>query len=130
MIITTGAAPARVARTDGPERRVRCLARRGMLHSECQAVDHLELATGDHLDLAEAAGHETAWVVCRGRGGLSVEPGDPTAETHELTPGDVVLVPSGGHPVLTVLDGPLGLLRIAVLSDAAARRLPSRRPVA
>lgn len=130
MIITTGAAPARVTRPDGPERRVRCLARRGMLHSECQAIDHLWLATGDRLDLAEAAGHETAWAVCRGRAGLSAEPGDRTAAPRELTAGDVVLVPSGSHPVLTVRQGPLGLLRVAVVGDEAARRLPTRRPVA
>jgi hypothetical protein len=123
MIITTGAAPARVTGASGPERRVRCLARRGMLHSECQAIDHLSLVTGDRLDLTEAAGHETAWVVCRGHGTLTGEPDG-------LAPGDVVLVPAGGRPMLTVHAGPMELLRIAVVTDEAARQLPPRRPVA
>jgi hypothetical protein len=123
MIITTGTAPARLTGPAGRERRVRCLARRGMLHSECQAIDHLSLTAGDRLDLFEAAGHETAWVVCRGGGRLDGGPG-------ELAPGDVVLVPAGDRPVLTVHPGGMELLRIAVVSGEVARRLPPRRPVA
>ncbi|MET8090841.1 hypothetical protein [Micromonospora sp. NPDC005220] len=123
MIVGTGAAPARQLGGSGPERRLRCLARRGMLHSECQAIDHIRLAAGDHLDLTEAAGHETAWVVCRGRARLTGEPG-------ELTAGDVVVVPVDARPSLTVLTGPVELLRVAVLADETARRLPRRRPVA
>ncbi|MBM0276138.1 hypothetical protein [Micromonospora tarensis] len=123
MIVETGPAPARRTDGAGPDRQLRCLARRGMLHSECQAIDHLRLATGDHLDLTEAAGHETAWVVCRGRASLTGQPG-------QLTAGDVVVVPVGSRPGLTVLSGPLELLRVAVLTAEAARRLPQRRPVA
>ncbi|MEK8104585.1 hypothetical protein NKG94_04240 [Micromonospora sp. M12] len=66
MIVDNGTAPARRTDGAGPDRRIRCLARRGMLHSECQAIDHIRMAAGDHLDLTEADGHETAWVVCRG----------------------------------------------------------------
>jgi hypothetical protein len=123
MIITSGAAPARLTGPSGRERRVHCLARRGMLHSECQAVDYLRLTAGDRLDLVEAAGHETAWVVCRGQAGLAGEPG-------ALTVGDVVLVPAGCRPELTVHAGGVELLRIAVVSGEAARLLPQRRPVA
>lgn len=122
MIVTTGA-PARLTGPAGRERRVRCLARRGMLHSECQAVDHLRLADGDHLDLVEAAGHETAWVLCRGRAALAGEPG-------ELGAGDVILVPDGCRPQLTVRSGPVELLRIALVTGETSRRLPPRRPVA
>ena len=123
MILTRPAAPSRLTGASGPERTVRCLARRGMLHSECQAVDHVRLATGDRFDLVEAEGHETAWVVCRGRAALSGEAGD-------LVPGDVVLVPAGCRPELIVRSGPVELLRVAVLTGEAARRLPQRRPVA
>ncbi|MDG4810778.1 hypothetical protein O7634_28820 [Micromonospora sp. WMMD1120] len=123
MIVSNGPAPARRADGSGPERHLRCLARRGMLHSECQAVDHLRLATGDHLDLTEAAGHETAWVICRGRARVSGASGD-------LAAGDVVLVPDGARPRLTVVSGPLEVLRVAVLAGETARLLPPRRPVA
>ncbi|MBM2623643.1 hypothetical protein JIG36_49965 [Actinoplanes sp. LDG1-06] len=123
MIVTTGDAPAGLTADPGHTRLVRCLARRGMLHSECQAIDHLRLSTGDHLELAEADGHETAWVICRGRAGL-------TGESDELRAGHVILVPAGDRPALSVLDGPLDLLRIAVVDRETARMLPARRPVA
>ena len=122
MIVTTGDAPSGSTADPGHRRLVRCLTRRGMLHSECQAIDHLRLATGDHLELVEADGHETAWVICEGRAALG-------GATGELTSGDVVLVPAGDRPALTVLAGPLKLLRVAVVSREAAGRLPARRPV-
>ncbi len=98
----------------------RCLARRGMLHSECEAVDLVRLPPNVPFAPSGTEGVESAWPVLRGGG---------TLDGRELRPGDVVLVPVGGAR----LDaGPHGLefLWVAVLSADVSRALPPRVPVA
>ena len=41
-------------RERGEEIHWRCLARRGMLHSECEALDYVRLAPGQSIDLTGA----------------------------------------------------------------------------
>ena len=44
MISTTTAEPSRTVGAAGEQVTWRCLARRGMLHSECESIDHVRLA--------------------------------------------------------------------------------------
>jgi hypothetical protein len=124
MIATSSAGPT-VLVGPGTERiRIRCLARRGMLHSETEAIDYVRLSPGACFDLVGRDGTEAAWYVLRGPVALS-QPGN-----HErlLDRGDLVLAPRGDH--LTLHGGPLGaeLLCLTVLPRARSEQLPPRRP--
>lgn len=112
----------------GEEIRWRSLARRGMLHSECESFDYLRLAPGTGFALRGRHGTESAWFVIAGSGWLQ-EPG-VAAPGQALTAGDLVLLPDGAESELAGGDAGLELLWLAVMPRAISQSLPSRRPVA
>ncbi|GAA2716795.1 MULTISPECIES: hypothetical protein [Streptomyces] len=103
--------------------RIRCLARRGMLHSECEAVDRVGLAPHARYDLAGRAGTEAAWYVLRGPVTAEGLPHRPP-----LTDGDLLLAPRGEDVALRA--GPEGaeLLCLTLTPPAVTRHLPPRSP--
>ncbi|MFI9307383.1 hypothetical protein [Streptomyces triculaminicus] len=106
--------------------RIRCLARRGMLHSECEAVDRVSLGPHTHYDLVGRSGAEAAWYVLRGP--LTARwAGDPPA-TAVLGDRDLLLARSAQD--VTLRAGPDGaeLLCLTVTPPAVTRRLPPRTP--
>ncbi|MEV6549617.1 hypothetical protein AB0M57_13035 [Streptomyces sp. NPDC051597] len=113
--------------TGGPSPlRVRCLARRGMLHSECEAVDRVSLAPHARYDLVGRDDAEAAWYVLDGPLTLH-RPGAPPAGT-ALGARDLLLAPTAQD--VTLRAGPRGaeLLCLTLTPDAVARRLPPRTP--
>lgn len=107
--------------------RRRCLARRGMLHSECEAFDYLWLAPGVVRDGRGRQGVEEAWFVLSGEGEFL----DGADRALPLRAGDLVLRPGGtGGWLCSSSATPLELLTFAVLPAAVTERLPARRPVA
>ena len=108
----------------------RGLARRGMLHSETESVDHLRLPAHTHFDPPGAPGRgregvESAWLVVAGSGWLLDDRGDAAP----LEPGDVVLAPVGQRAGLRAADTELELVWLAVLPASVSTALPTRRPV-
>lgn len=113
--------------TGGPDPlRVRCLARRGMLHSECEAVDRVSLAPHARYDLVGRDDTEAAWYVLSGPLTLH-PPGAPPTGT-PLHSRDLLLAPTAQDVALRA--GPLGaeLLCLTLTPEAVARRLPPRTP--
>jgi hypothetical protein len=105
----------------------RCLARRGMLHSETEAVDYLRLPPGTTRDGRGRQGLEAAWFVLSGQGRFS----DGAEHSVPLRPGDLVLWSGGtGGSLHSAATSPLELLALAVLPAAVTGRLPARCPVA
>jgi hypothetical protein len=117
MIVTTTAGPSRTV-ADGADLRWRCLARRGMVHSECEAVDHVAVPANTEFAPSGTEGVESAWLVISGDGQVGDQP---------VEAGDVILSPTAE----AVTAGPDGveLLWIVVLPDEVSRALPARRPV-
>lgn len=110
------------------ERAVRwgCLARRGMLYSECEAVDQLELAPRARVTMQGRSGVEEAWYVLDGDVAFDAAGG----EQRRARAGDLVLRPAGTSSAVrnSSDDAPARLLLIAVLPPAVTDRLPQRRP--
>lgn len=107
--------------------RWRCLARRGMLHSECEAFDYLRLAPGAVRDGRGREGVEEAWFVLSGEGEFL----DGADRSLLLRAGDLVLQPWGTSGWLrSSLATSLELLAFAVLPAAVTKQLPARSPVA
>ena len=105
----------------------RCLARRGMLHSECEAVDYLRLAPGATRNGRGQLGVEEVWFVLRGEGEFHEGARRPVA----LRPGDLVLYSGGTRGWLrNGSASPLELLAFALLPAAVTAQLPARSPVA
>ena len=130
-MIVTGTDHAGVLLGPGTERvLVRCLARRGMLHSECEAVDHIRLSPGARYDLTGRQGTEAAWYVLRGSVVLSDCPelDCPEQPGGLLAEGDLLLAPRGEDVQLQ--GGPSGaeLLCLTLLPASVSRELPPRRP--
>ena len=96
-----------------------CLARRGMLHSETEAVDHLRLAAGAVLDGRGREGIAEAWFVVAGEGAL--------ASGRSVAAGSLILRPAHTRDALTAATG-LQLLILSVLPDELAGVLPPRSP--
>ncbi len=105
--------------------RTRCLARRGMLHSECEAIDHVRLSPGACYELSGRVGTEAAWYVLRGPVALLDRPELPE---HTLDEGDLLLAPDGQG--VRLRGGPLGaeLLCVTVLPAGVSSELPPRKP--
>ncbi|GAA2747704.1 hypothetical protein [Kitasatospora cinereorecta] len=125
MIVADRAHPA-VHLGPGTQRlRTRCLARRGMLHSECEAFDHLRISPGACFDLPGRDGTEAAWYVLSGLAALLDCPDQPH---RTLAAGDLLLAPDGRRVHLH--GGPFGaeLLCLTVLPDGISTELPPRRP--
>ncbi len=110
------------------EIRWRSLARRGMLHSECDSVDYVRLSPGTEFALRGREGTESAWFALAGSGWL-LEPGSKPAG-RPIGSGELVLLPAGAEACLASGDDGLELLWLAVLPRAISQSLPRRRPVA
>ncbi|AUG80772.1 hypothetical protein CFP65_6104 [Kitasatospora sp. MMS16-BH015] len=131
MIVTTAGAAAMVVMGRGSERtRVRCLARRDLLHSECEAFEHVRLSPGGSHRRSGRRATETAWYVLRGPV-LAVQGPDPVQ--HLADTGDLLLIGRGQD--LDLAAGPLGaeLLCLTIGAEpalpvlTAARRARPRR---
>jgi mannose-6-phosphate isomerase-like protein (cupin superfamily) len=103
-----------------------CLARRGMLYSECEAVDQLELAPHARVTMQGRSGIEEAWYVLDGDVVFDVA----TGEQHRAGRGDLVLRAAATEASVRnrSSDSSARLLLIAVLPPAVSDRLPRRRP--
>ena len=127
MIVSTMGGTSRT-RNGGEEIHWRSLARRGMLHGECESFDYVRLTPGTELALRGREGTESAWFVISGSGRLlesgAVSGGRP------LHPGELLLLPAGEEGRLTSGDGGLELLWLAVLPREISQSLPQRSPVA
>ncbi|MFC5719943.1 cupin domain-containing protein [Streptomyces gamaensis] len=123
MIIQRAAAPVRLLTAKAPDAEWTCLARRGMLHSECEAVDLLRLAPGAVVRHGPAEGVEQALYVLAGRG--EAEEG---GTVRELAPGALLLAPHDGRVAVRALGEGLELLTVRVLPAGAVGRLPARVP--
>lgn len=120
MIVTDSATTVR--RFGGDERvDWRCLARRGMLHSECESVDLVRLSAGARLPLASEV-DETVLVV---RGSVVLH--EDSGSTRELTERALLLVPSGERGEL-VAGGDAELVLIRVWPREISAALPPRVP--
>lgn len=110
----------------GEEIEWRCLARRGMLYSECEAVDYLRLRPGTEFVLRGRRGTGGALFVVSGEGMLH-DPG-LTQSAAMLATHDVVLLAHDEELVLLASKGGMELLWLAVTPHALTRILPHRRP--
>nr|AYM53683.1 hypothetical protein [Cystobacter fuscus] len=115
-------------RERGEEIHWRCLARRGMLHSECEALDYVRLAPGTGFALRGREGTESAWFVIAGVGRLQAPGSELSGQP--LVTGDLVLVPAGAEAHISSGSDGLELLWLAVMPHAITQCLPLRRPVA
>jgi mannose-6-phosphate isomerase-like protein (cupin superfamily) len=129
MIVTDS---RRTCETRGPRGTVkwRCLARRGMLHSECESFDYLLLDPGSEIDLPGPGKTESAWFILAGSGRLRLrgagQSGDPS---HLVEADQLVLLPAGAGAQLASGPDGLALLLLSVWPGEVTRSLPVRRPV-
>jgi hypothetical protein len=113
------------------EVRWRSLARRGMLHSECESFDYVQLAPGTTFALRGQDGTESAWFVVAGAGVLVEAGASPRSLIpRAVTGGHLVLVPAGQAIELVAGDDGLQLLWLELMPGAVVEALPGRRPVA
>ncbi len=120
MIVTDGRLTGRVAPPGAAEIRWVCLARRGMLHSECDAVDLWELAPSATVTGRGRDGQAEAWFVVSGKGIL--------ASGREVSAGDLILRPPAVAGEILRAVTALRILMLSVLADDTARMLPARAP--
>lgn len=128
MIVTNISSPARTLGSEGENIRWRSLARRGMLHSECESFDHVRLAPGTEFALYNRHAAEQVWFIVRGTG--KVSDGPAGVNGHQLHEGDLVAAPHGDTEIV-LRAGPTGLdaLWLTVLPVAISSTLPGRKPV-
>jgi mannose-6-phosphate isomerase-like protein (cupin superfamily) len=124
MIVSTTEHPSRSLAGSGIAAGWRCLARRGMLYSECESIDHVRLGPHAVLGPRGREGVESAWFVLDGEGTTSHAGG----EAIPVRPGDLVLAPASAEIGLEAGGAGLELLWLAVYPEAVSRALPPRRP--
>lgn len=113
---------------DGSEEvRWRSLARRGMLHCECESFDYVRLAPDTEFALRGREGTESAWFAIAGSGRLRVP--DSDAPERILGAGELILLPAGKEGRLSSGTTGLELLWLEVLPREISQSLPTRRPV-
>lgn len=128
MIITSVSAPVRTVGAAGESMCWRSLARRGMLHSECESFDHVRLAPDTKFALCGRYATDQVWFTLRGTGEVNSGPGWTTG--HPLREGDLVVSPHGGDQlVLHTGSAGLDVLCLSVLPSALTATLPVRKPV-
>ncbi len=128
MIVTNVTSPARTLGAGGESIHWRSLARRGMLHSECESFDYVRLAPGTEFALCSRYATEQVWFTLRGTGEVSSGPRYATG--HPLREGDLVVAPHGGDQVvLRAGSAGLDVLWLTVLPSAVTATLPGRKPV-
>ena len=127
MIVTDTTGAGSAANVSREAVRWACLARRGMLHSECEAVDYLELAPQTAVTPRGRSGTAEAWYVLTGDAVF----GDSAAERPKrVGPGSLVLRSDAMSSTVRnpSSDTPLRLLLIAVFPPSVSDRLPRRCP--
>jgi hypothetical protein len=102
----------------------RCLARRGMLHSECEAVDFVRLTAGAELAVDAAGGVEECLLVLRGRAELRTGEGPDLP----LVPRQLVQLPWRTRATIRAVDEGTELLSIRGLPGELSKALPPRIP--
>jgi hypothetical protein len=117
------AAKARPASPAG----ITCLARRGMLHAECEAYDHVALGPGEIFAPPGVHGTESALYIVSGAAQL-LDHDEGAEGAGVIRAGDVILCPLGTRPRLTAFGAGCALLWLQLLPDQISRLLPARRP--
>ncbi|MEU7580458.1 hypothetical protein AB0B50_22985 [Streptomyces sp. NPDC041068] len=123
MIVNSQDLPARYLRPGAPESTWRCLARRGMLHSECEAFEQIRLAPDTGWSHDADHGTEVTLYVVAGRGTV-----DDEAGRRPLDPGSVLLVPARSALRVTAGGDGLNLAVVRVLPTEITAELPARVP--
>jgi hypothetical protein len=125
MIVSSAQAPWRVGAGGSATAEWSTLARRGMLFSECEAVELLRMPPDGHFEMPTADGVERVWLVIDGGGHAS------TGESAIAIGGSDLLVwPCDRRISFTPGSRGLVLLVIATTPAAVSESLPSRAPVA
>ncbi|MGC5362133.1 hypothetical protein ACPXCE_10650 [Streptomyces sp. DT24] len=123
MIVAHQDLPARRMRVGGPEATWRCLARRGMLHSECESFEQVRLVQDAELAHDPRNGMESVVYVAAGSGELIDEAG-----TRPLGAGTVLLAPARAALRVRARDEGLDLIVLRSLPAEVITRLPARVP--
>lgn len=125
MILTNASGAGLTATQSEAAVRWRGLARRGMLYSECEAIDYLELAPHAVVTMRGRSGAEEVWYVLAGRVEFDGQEGGPL----RAGCGDLVLRPASISSAVRNPSSqtPAGLLLIAAMPTAVTDRLPVRR---
>jgi hypothetical protein len=128
MIITTVTSSVRTMGAGGEGIQWRSLARRGMLHSECESFDYLRLAPHTEFALCGQYATEHVGFLLRGTGKLSSSQRNATGRP--VRQGDLMIVPHCRDQIV-VHAGSAGLdvLWLTVLPSAVTAKLPGRKPV-
>jgi mannose-6-phosphate isomerase-like protein (cupin superfamily) len=101
----------------------RCLARRGMLHSECEAVDHVRLGPSGAAEGTGRDGVDEVWFVLSGELHIG-----HAAEAQVLRPGAALLSPAGRDDDIRAGAAGAECLTVVVLPRSRVAHLPDRRP--
>ncbi|QJS99292.1 hypothetical protein G9272_02385 [Streptomyces asoensis] len=123
MIITTTGEAVRTTMDTVSGADWTCLVRRGMLHSECESVEHWLLAPAAVLAATPRHGVEEAVLVLEGELSLSTTSGE-----HSVRAGQLALLPLGCAARLTAGPDPVRLITVRTLAAAVTDRLPPRIP--
>ncbi|MEU5426469.1 hypothetical protein AB0H73_12790 [Streptomyces olivoreticuli] len=126
MIVTSAGtgATSRLIAPGHEDARWQSLARRAMLHSECEAVEHWRLPAGYPLQVSADHGVEEALIVLEGSISVDV-PGEAVPEARA---GQCALVPHGVEATIRAgADGAV-LVSVRALPSEITRALPPRRP--
>ncbi|NEC91784.1 hypothetical protein [Streptomyces sp. SID12501] len=127
IISTTAEAVQAAATTAAPDADATaawvCLVRRGMLHSECEAVEHWTLPRGAVLTTTPQHGVEEVLLVLEGEPLLVTASGERV-----LRAGQLALVPHGCRARLLTDRGPARLITVRTLVASVSEGLPPRVP--
>lgn len=123
MIVNHRDLPARQLRARAAGSTWRCLARRGMLHSECEAFEQIRLAPGAVWTHASSHGTDTAVYAVAGRGSVHDEDG-----SRGLGAGNALLVPARSAVRVSAGACGLDLTLVRTLPLDVIARLPARVP--
>jgi redox-sensitive bicupin YhaK (pirin superfamily) len=123
MIVQRAGHPGLRVAADGADQSWTCLARRGMLHSECEAVDLLSLRPGAGTEHRASDDVDEAVYVLDGTGTLTVD-----GESRPVSAGRLALLRHDAGAVITAGPDGLRLLSVRVLPRAVSEALPPRVP--
>ena len=133
MIVSAPSAPSRLLRSTAPEsgeagRTWRCLARRGMLHSESESFEQIRLSPGATWAHEPAHGTEAALYAVAGSASVHTDPAPDAAgralDGHVLDAGGALLVEARAAVRVTAGAEGLELLAVRVLPADVSSRLP------
>lgn len=124
MILTNASVAGLTTTQSEAAVRWRCLSRRGMLYSECEAIDYLELAPQAVVTMRGRSGTEEAWYVLEGHVEFDGHADGPLRAGR----GDLVLRPASISSAVRNPSSqtPAGLLLISAMPPAITDRLPVR----